>query len=190
MRVAPQEALLPRRHRAGLAAVAGPVGQFDLRPAAQHALGGVPIGQRTGQLGGFLAVALGGPLLAAVLFVVTVKTVLNIFLLRIAGFDRETALVGGLSMVGVPLTVGFVSKWYLVLAAVDGGHWLMAGLILGSSLLALIYVWKVVEVAYFQPPAEGASEVKEAPFGLLAPALRAAAGESLARAFRTAASHR
>jgi len=39
-----------------------------------------------------------GVVLAAALFVITVKTVLNVFLLRIAGFDRETALVGGLSM--------------------------------------------------------------------------------------------
>lgn len=35
---------------------------------------------------------------AAALFVITIKTVLNVVLLRMAGFDRETALVGGLSM--------------------------------------------------------------------------------------------
>lgn len=39
-----------------------------------------------------------GVVLAAALFVIAAKTVLNVFLLRIAGFDRETALVGGLSM--------------------------------------------------------------------------------------------
>ena len=39
-----------------------------------------------------------GIVLAAALFVIAVKTVLNVFLLRITGFDRETALVGGLSM--------------------------------------------------------------------------------------------
>ncbi|WP_457936484.1 cation:proton antiporter domain-containing protein [Mesorhizobium sp. 10J20-29] len=36
--------------------------------------------------------------LAAALFVITVKTFLNVLLLRFAGFDRQTALVGGLSM--------------------------------------------------------------------------------------------
>ena len=45
----------------------------------------------------------------------------------------------------------------------------MAGLILLSSLLALVYVWRVVEVAYFQPIPEGAPEVREAPLGLLGP---------------------
>lgn len=36
--------------------------------------------------------------LAAALLVIAIKTVLNVVLLRLAGFDRETALVGGLSM--------------------------------------------------------------------------------------------
>ena len=30
-------------------------------------------------------------------------------------------VLGGLSLIGVPLTAGFVSKWYLVLAAVERG---------------------------------------------------------------------
>jgi monovalent cation:H+ antiporter-2, CPA2 family len=36
--------------------------------------------------------------LAASVLAISIKTVLNIFLLRLAGFDRETALIGGLSM--------------------------------------------------------------------------------------------
>ncbi|WP_455235021.1 monovalent cation/H+ antiporter subunit D family protein, partial [Thiogranum longum] len=60
-------------------------------------------------------------------------------------------VIGGLSLIGVPLTTGFVSKWYLVLAALDDGYWLLAPLILVSSLIALVYVWRVVEAAYFQP---------------------------------------
>ena len=32
-----------------------------------------------------------------------------------------------------------------------------------SSLLAVIYVWRVVETAYFQKPDEDADQVKEAP---------------------------
>ncbi|WP_223385721.1 cation:proton antiporter [Oricola cellulosilytica] len=39
-----------------------------------------------------------GVVLAAALFVIAIKTLLNVFLLRVAGFDRDTALVGGLSM--------------------------------------------------------------------------------------------
>jgi len=77
---------------------------------------------------------------------------------------------GGLSLIGVPSTVGFVSKWYLVQAALDDGLWFVAVLILASSLLAIIYIWRVVEVAYFREPATTAdSGWKEAPASMLIP---------------------
>ena len=94
----------------------------------------------------------------------------------IAGCAREMPLtmaafvVAGLSMVGVPLTVGFVSKWYLVQACLElgvPGYGLAAALLL-SSLLAVVYVWKVVEVAYFQPRPEEAPALREAPPMMLA----------------------
>ena len=77
-------------------------------------------------------------------------------------------VLGGLSLIGVPATVGFISKWYLVLAAVEGGHWIVAGFILLGSLMAVVYVWKVVEAAYFQEYA-GELGVTEAPLSLLIP---------------------
>jgi multicomponent Na+:H+ antiporter subunit D len=78
-------------------------------------------------------------------------------------------VAGGLSLIGVPLTVGFVSKWYLVLGAITAGHWPVAVLILLSSLLALIYIWRVVEVAYFEKAPDDAPAVREAPASLLIP---------------------
>ena len=60
-------------------------------------------------------------------------------------------VAGGLSLIGVPLTAGFVSKWYLILAALERDWWWAAALILVSSLLAIIYVWRVIEAAYFRP---------------------------------------
>ncbi len=78
-------------------------------------------------------------------------------------------VVGGLSLVGVPLTVGFISKWYLILAALEQQWWWLAVLVLVSSLLALIYIWRVVEFAYFKAPADPAREITEAPATLLIP---------------------
>ncbi len=78
-------------------------------------------------------------------------------------------VVGGLSLIGVPLTAGFVSKWYLVLGALERGMWPVAVLILLSSVLAVVYVWRVVEVAYFRQPPAGADAVKEAPWSMLVP---------------------
>ncbi len=79
-------------------------------------------------------------------------------------------VVAGLSMIGVPFTVGFISKWYLILGALDNGMWPVAALIVVSSLLSVIYIWRVVEVAYFQEPADDV-KVSEAPAMLLVPTL-------------------
>jgi multicomponent Na+:H+ antiporter subunit D len=77
-------------------------------------------------------------------------------------------VLGGLSLIGIPGTVGFISKWYLVLAAVEAGMWLVAALVLLGSLMALVYIWRVVEVAYFRDFV-GELEVQEAPASLLIP---------------------
>ncbi len=77
--------------------------------------------------------------------------------------------IGGLSLIGVPLTTGFVSKWYLVQAALEAGLWAVAVLILLSSLLAVIYVLRVLEAAYFRPARRGSTRITEAPAVMLAP---------------------
>jgi len=77
-------------------------------------------------------------------------------------------VLGGLGMIGVPLTAGFVSKWYLVLGAFEADAWWLAVLILIASLMAVMYIFKVVEVAYFQEP-EGDVTVSEAPLSMLVP---------------------
>jgi multicomponent Na+:H+ antiporter subunit D len=112
------------------------------------------------------------------LFLVMAAVVLRVgstHLEAFAGLGRRMPLtmaafvVGGLSLIGVPLTVGFVSKWYLVMGAIEGGLWPVAILILLSSLLALIYIWRVVEVAYFRRAPDEAPEIGEAPLSLLIP---------------------
>ena len=78
-------------------------------------------------------------------------------------------VIGGISLIGVPLTVGFVSKWYLLMALIESGLWPVAVLVLLGSLLAVIYVWRVVEMAYFRPVLPGNEGVKEAPLSFLLP---------------------
>ena len=75
---------------------------------------------------------------------------------------------GGLSLIGIPLTAGFISKWYLILAALAADEPLIAALIVISSLLAVIYIWRVVEAAYFREPPPDAP-TGEAPLSLLIP---------------------
>ncbi len=75
--------------------------------------------------------------------------------------------LAGLSLIGVPGTAGFISKWYLVLGAIEAGHWWLAGLVVLTSLIAVVYVWRFVEAAYLSEPAAGAAPAREAPVSML-----------------------
>lgn len=99
----------------------------------------------------------------------------NVQLDNFRGLGRQIPLtmaaivVGGLSLIGVPLTVGFVSKWYLLTALIEQGWWPIAVLIVIGSVLAVVYIWRIVEVAYFKQPLPNNSPVKEAPMIFIVP---------------------
>jgi multicomponent Na+:H+ antiporter subunit D len=94
----------------------------------------------------------------------------------LAGLGRRMPLtafalvIAGLSLVGVPGTAGFVTKWFLILGAIERGAWWVVVAILLSSLIAVVYVWRLVEVAYLRA-APGATARREAPVGMLAAGL-------------------
>jgi multicomponent Na+:H+ antiporter subunit D len=77
-------------------------------------------------------------------------------------------VLAGLSLIGVPLTVGFISKWYLITAVLEKDGWLLAVLVLVGSLLAVIYIWRVVETAWFGTLSARAADAREAPLPMLA----------------------
>ena len=77
--------------------------------------------------------------------------------------------IAGLSLIGMPLTVGFVSKWYLVTAALEQQQWLIAVLVLLGSLLAMVYIGRIVEAAYMRDDIGANDRVKEAPMLMLIP---------------------
>jgi multicomponent Na+:H+ antiporter subunit D len=97
-------------------------------------------------------------------------------LARVQGLGRVMPLTSagivlcGLSLIGVPGTAGFISKWYLLLAALQQGRWWLVFLIVGSSLLAIAYVWRFVEIAYFREPRKDTLAAGEAPASMLLPA--------------------
>ncbi|KQW66607.1 monovalent cation/H+ antiporter subunit D family protein [Ensifer sp. Root127] len=65
--------------------------------------------------------------------------------------------VGSLSMIGVPPTAGFVSKWYLALGSVEAGEIAFLIVLLVSSVLNAAYFLPVSYVAFF------GTEVQESP---------------------------
>jgi multicomponent Na+:H+ antiporter subunit D len=88
----------------------------------------------------------------------------SVRLTDLAGLGRRmpwtfaAIVVAGLGLVGVPPTAGFVSKWALAAALLDNGAWPVLVALLVSSLLALVYVGRVVEVAWFREPPAGPAE--------------------------------
>ncbi len=79
-------------------------------------------------------------------------------------------LIAGLSMIGVPGTVGFTSKWYLALGSIEAGQWIFVIVILISSLLNIVYFWRVFDNIWFGHPHE-VENIKrdEAPLSMLIP---------------------
>jgi multicomponent Na+:H+ antiporter subunit D len=75
-------------------------------------------------------------------------------------------LVAGLSLIGIPGTAGFVSKWYLIMAVMELGPAgvPLVAVILISSLMAVVYIWRIVEVACFAKTEEqGSSAIAVSP---------------------------
>ena len=60
--------------------------------------------------------------------------------------------LGALSMVGIPPSAGFFSKWWAAQAGVESGQWAVVVVVLGSTLLTAIYVFIVLERVYLRPP--------------------------------------
>lgn len=81
-------------------------------------------------------------------------------------FTMAAFVIGGLSLIGVPGTAGFVSKWYLITALLDASLWPVALLILVASILTVIYVGRVIEAVYFKPAPEE-TEYKKIPKTML-----------------------
>jgi multicomponent Na+:H+ antiporter subunit D len=79
-------------------------------------------------------------------------------------------VIAGLALIGVPGTNGFISKWYLLSAAMEDGQWWLAFLIVSSSLLAIAYVWRFIEIAYLQAPDTGTHLIRRLPLTLVLPA--------------------
>jgi multicomponent Na+:H+ antiporter subunit D len=60
--------------------------------------------------------------------------------------------IGALSMIALPFTAGFISKWYILLGAFDAHHLAVVGVIVISTLLNAAYFMPVVYAAFFETP--------------------------------------
>lgn len=78
--------------------------------------------------------------------------------------------IGALSMIGMPLFAGFVTKWYLALGAVEADQMFLLGVLIISSVLNAAYFLPIVSAAFFKdlPPGETLVR-KESPKRMVVP---------------------
>ena len=85
--------------------------------------------------------------------------------------------IAALSMIGIPLTAGFASKLFLIVASLDAAQYPFVAVLLLSGLLNLVYFWRVIDQMYFvkHKGTENAAEVRETgkslPLSMVAPIL-------------------
>jgi multicomponent Na+:H+ antiporter subunit D len=101
-------------------------------------------------------------------------------------FTMALFTIAGISMMGFPLTVGFISKWYISIGILNAGMGYLVPVIIISSLLTAVYFWRIIVSIYFSEEipehglqyTDGGAEItnhksqySEAPWTMLAPAM-------------------
>ena len=140
---------------------------------------GIGLQNQAGLTGGLVHIV-NHAVMKAALFLAAAAILLRLRSVRIddlAGIGRKMPWTmaafsaAGLGLVGTPGTSGFVSKWYLVLGAMEKGWWGMVFLIVASSIISLIYVGRVLEIAWMRHPAEAVAHSTDPPASILLPLL-------------------
>ena len=102
-------------------------------------------------------------------------------------YSALVLIIASLAMIGLPPGVGFVSKWYLILAAIDAGQYPFVAIIFISTLLMLVYFWRIIESMYIKPQSKSGNgfenqsdqfeslEIQELPMSMLIPSICMAA---------------
>ena len=100
---------------------------------------------------------------------------------QFAGLGRRmpytslTMILAALAMIGMPPGVGFVTKWYLIRAALEARGYVFVAVIFTSTLLMIVYFWRVIEIMYIRTEKEatlpGGPVVNEIPASMLMPGL-------------------
>jgi multicomponent Na+:H+ antiporter subunit D len=71
--------------------------------------------------------------------------------------------IGALSMIGVPPTAGFVSKWYILAGAFEANNLVAVFTIIASTVLNAAYFLPILYMVWFEREKEGGKEHGEAP---------------------------
>ena len=103
---------------------------------------------------------------AGAIYVATKKTEIH----QLRGIGRRMPwtmaafTIGALSMIGVPPTAGFVSKWFILAGAFEANNLVAVFTIIASTVLNAAYFLPILYMAWFESEQEGGKEHGEAPF--------------------------
>ena len=122
-----------------------------------YMVGGAWLGNVTGQAGAFYHILSDAAMTfclfiaASIVIIRTGESRLNAFndLFRKMPLTMICFTIGGLSMIGLPPTCGFFSKWYLISGGIEAGQWKFVAALLFSSLINAVIFFKIFERAYF-----------------------------------------
>lgn len=155
-----------------------------------YMVGGAWLGNRAGMTGAILHIV-NDALMTLCLFLVVGNIVYKVKghafedlkgLFRKMPFTMGAFVLGALSIIGVPPTCGFFSKWYLISGAIQAGHYGFMAALLFSSLVNVVLFFRVIEIGYFEPFSSHHGHeshfepIDEAPLTMLLPLLAVAAG--------------
>ena len=155
-----------------------------------YMVGGIWLGNRAGMTGAILHIANDALMTLCVFLAVgnIVYKVKGYAFEDLQGMFRKmpytmTGLVAGaLSMIGVPPTCGFFSKWYLISGGIQAGQYGFVAALIFSSLVNVILFFRIIEIGYYEPfgadHRQGSSSVRtaEAPLTMVVPLLIVAGG--------------
>ncbi len=79
-------------------------------------------------------------------------------------FTMTAFTIGALSMIGVPPTAGFVSKWFILAGAFEANNYVALFTIIASTVLNAAYFLPIIFMAWFADEAPGGKEHGEAPW--------------------------
>jgi multicomponent Na+:H+ antiporter subunit D len=155
-----------------------------------YMVGGAWLGNRAGMTGAILHI-MNDALMTLCVFLVVGNIVYKLKgyafddlkgLVRKMPFTMGAFVVGALSIIGVPPTCGFFSKWYLISGAIQAGHYAFMVALLFSSLVNVVLFFRVIEIAYYEPFSDHHGHdhhpepMDEAPLSMLVPLFIVAAG--------------
>jgi multicomponent Na+:H+ antiporter subunit D len=155
-----------------------------------YMVGGAWLGNRAAMTGAILHIV-NDALMTLCVFLVVCNIVYKVGgyafddlkgLVRRMPFTMGAFVVGALSIIGVPPTCGFFSKWYLLSGAFQAGHYGFMAALLFSSLVNVVLFFRIIEIGYYEPMArehgdhDRSGHIAEAPLTMVVPLLIVAAG--------------